>query len=401
MIPATQSRIGERGTCFRACLASLLNLREDQVPDFPDANQDSGVDKFLRRFGLHYNERPIDRGDPPRGWHVILGESPRGGEHAVVGYNGIFRHDPHPIWDDRRRGLVDEKAWGELLPLKREAKDSKKEAEALRARHDEIVSSHLRGVGNSAETAYRSLHQPMIGLLHDAEALLAKTRLDDDQAYWRDKISDAKRHLAESERCASIRNWSLATSYLDAALTMAHTVIDKLRNTGGRRRARDMVSEKTGLRNTYTCITIDGNARQANSIAEAKYGYANIAVPPQESLVRKATDSDRRARLHRALDYALDRVSGRDALDDKQFLDLMEKVGTLRSSTQSLQWPGNDNPRLQKASTDIYNATMSKVKQLIASSGMSPQEFRKRATKVASKVGRRINLNWIDSLDRH
>ena len=121
---------------------------------------------------------------------------------------------------------------------------------------------------------------------------------------------------------------------------------------------------------------------------------------------KKAEDShaadSRRARLHRALDYALDRVVvGRDALDNKQFLDLMEKVGTLRSSTQSLQWPGNDNPRLQKASTDIYNATMSKVKQLIASSGVSPQEFRKRATKVASKVGRRINLNWIDSLDRH
>jgi hypothetical protein len=112
----------------------------------------------------------------------------------------------------------------------------------------------------------------------------------------------------------------------------------------------------------------------------------------------------RRARLHRALDCVLDRsaaVRGRDELDDKQFLDLMERVGVLRDSTRSLQWPGNDNPRVQKASTDTYNATMSKVKQLIASSGVSPQEFRKRATKVASKVGRRINLNWIDSLDRH
>jgi hypothetical protein len=119
--------------------------------------------------------------------------------------------------------------------------------------------------------------------------------------------------------------------------------------------------------------------------------------------VKDAADS-RRARLHRALDCVLDRsaaVRGRDELDDKQFLDLMERVGVLRDSTRSLQWPGNDNPRVQKASTDTYNATMSKVKQLIASSGVSPQEFRKRATKVASKVGRRINLNWIDSLDRH
>jgi hypothetical protein len=346
VIPIEQSRIGERGTCFRACLASLLNLREDQVPDFPDANQDSGVDKFLRRFGLHYNERPIDRGDPPRGWHVILGESPRGGEHAVVGYNGIFRHDPHPIWDDRRRGLVDEKAWGELLPLKREAKDSKKEAEALRARHDEIVSSHLRGVGNSAETAYRSLHQPMIGLLHDAEALLAKTRLDDDQAYWRDKISDAKRHLAESERCASIRNWSLATSYLDAALTMAHTVIDKLRNTGGGRRARDMahtVIDK--LRNTgrgrardakeskyidgptsdgeYSAgVSIDGNTAQRAGFKT--YGDATdwVRVMLQKIRQQKATAADssnRRARLHAALDRVLDSHEKRRVRDAEKY----------------------------------------------------------------------------------
>ena len=91
----------------------------------------------------------------------------------------------------------------------------------------------------------------------------------------------------------------------------------------------------------------------------------------------------------------------KDALDDRQFLDLMETVGRLRDSTRSLKWPGDDNPKVQQASTDAYNATMSKVKALIASSGVSPQEFKKRGTKVATKVGRRINLTWVDSLDRH
>ena len=248
MIPATQSRIGERGTCFRACLASILNLREDQVSDFPDANQDAGVDRFLRRFGLRYDERPIDRDDTPTGWHVILGESPRGGEHAVVGYNGIFRHDPHPIWDDRRRGLVDEKAWGELLPLDSEEARDSKAAEALRTRHDEIVSNHLRGAGSSAETAYNALYRPTVSLVHDAEVLLTKTRLDDDPAYWHRKLESAQDHLDEAVRLAKSGKYGQATSYLDAALTMAHMVIDKMRKTGsGRAKATDSSSKRERL----------------------------------------------------------------------------------------------------------------------------------------------------------
>lgn len=112
---------------------------------------------------------------------------------------------------------------------------------------------------------------------------------------------------------------------------------------------------------------------------------------------------DRLAEQEEILAAAQKKFGGRakDALDDRQFLNLMEKVGILRDSTRSLRWPGDDNPKVQQASTDTYNVTMSKVKSLIASSGMSPQEFRKRGTKVATKAGRRINLNWIDSLDRH
>jgi hypothetical protein len=72
----------------------------------------------------------------------------------------------------------------------------------------------------------------------------------------------------------------------------------------------------------YTCITKDGvkheiealTARHANSIAEKRYGYANISVCPQESLKKRATDSPRKApaRLHRALDAVMDRVKAKD-----------------------------------------------------------------------------------------
>ncbi len=124
MRPVEQSRIGKRGTCFRSCIASILNLREQDVPDWPRANDDPGVNRWLGRRGLRYDQVPIVPGAPPPvGWHTIEGTSPRGGQHAVVGYNGKFVHDPHPKSDDPRRGLVAPQYWGLLTPVAR-AKDA-------------------------------------------------------------------------------------------------------------------------------------------------------------------------------------------------------------------------------------------------------------------------------------
>ena len=118
MKPVVQSRTGRNGTCFRACLASLLELPERAVPDFKLANQDPGVDRFLAKRGLKYVEVPA--GDvAPTGWHVITGTSPRGGAHAVVGKDGHLAWDPHPVSDDPRRGLIREEGWGLLLPVAR------------------------------------------------------------------------------------------------------------------------------------------------------------------------------------------------------------------------------------------------------------------------------------------
>ena len=283
----TQSRTGKTGTCFRTCLASLLNLREDQVPDFKDANANPEVDRFLARYGLRYDEVPVDQSPIPTGYHIITGLSPRGGEHAVVGYQGRIVMDPHPH-DGTGRGLVKEKMWGELLPvLRREVKDSKA-AEALRARHDEIVSNHLRGAGSSAETAYNALYRPTVSLVRDAEVLLTKTRLDDDPAYWHRKLESAQDHLDEAVRLTKSGKYGQATSYLDAALTMAHTVIDKMRKTG---RAKDM--------------DVKGHLYRENSripgkcllCGQAKWAHAANA---------------RRAQLHHALDCVLDRKVAND-----------------------------------------------------------------------------------------
>jgi len=124
VILQTQSRTGETGTCFRTCIASLLDLKESQVPDWPEANQDPGVDKWLAKRGLKYEEVPVsNHGVRPAGYYFALGLSPRGGQHAVIMKDGKLVMDPHPQ-DGTGRGLVKVESWGVLVPTeKTRAKD--------------------------------------------------------------------------------------------------------------------------------------------------------------------------------------------------------------------------------------------------------------------------------------
>jgi hypothetical protein len=122
MKPQVQSRIGKNGRCLNACLASILEIPEHSVPDFPDGDgYFQAIDTFLKPFGVRYEQRPITEA-PPKNWHTIEGVSPRGGMHAVCGYNGKFKFDPHPVEDDPRRGLVKPERWGCLVPISEEVK---------------------------------------------------------------------------------------------------------------------------------------------------------------------------------------------------------------------------------------------------------------------------------------
>lgn len=106
MIPQTQSRVGKRGRCFPTCIASILDIDERDVPDLDNTDR-AQVDKFLAPYGYYYREVGTDV--RPLGYHIILGVSPRGGNHSVVGRDGKLVHDPHPQ-DGTGRGLV--KAYG-------------------------------------------------------------------------------------------------------------------------------------------------------------------------------------------------------------------------------------------------------------------------------------------------
>ena len=462
-----QSRTGEEGTCFRACLASLLNLPESQIPDFPDANEDPYVNTFLAKHGLHYEEIPYDAANPPVGLYLLLGISPRGGMHVVIEKDGKLVWDTHPQ-DSTGRGIVeplkygvltrvgrarakDELIWGpfyskaeadRLLTGLRRSKKGKEywqtrvsqygklptpeqekrgvsigdpelvtgwgvfgerhgikdalarhiaqakdmghykygmgkhchlcgtpvnngqkvnecqacrlekhyegrltprikadaerirralqkasgakdaaslsgkrlnaAAETLRTKHDEIVSSHLRSAGSSAETAYNALYKPTASLVRDAEVLLTKTRLDDDPAYWHRKLDLARDHLDEAARLAKSYKWSTATSYLDAALTLAHMVIDKMRNSGRGRdysdRAQKFLREARWhwqMRSYGDCIDDCQDAIAAGADGEGLREVKQYLEACKRKAAVKATDS-RRSRLHRALDAMLD-----------------------------------------------------------------------------------------------
>ena len=232
-----QSRTGRRGTCFRASLASILNLREDQVPDFQAANQDPGVDKFLSKYGLRYEEFPITPDNAPVGYHFILGVSPRGGEHAIVGKDGKPVWDPHPAGDGTGQGLVKPERYGVLIPIG--AKDAllsgkrlNTAAEPLRIKHDEIQAT--REWANTSKARYYAAQALVQELLRETTQLIQRAKLDDDPVYWGTKAEAAHKTLAEAVQKARQQDWGRALILQDCALSMLHSVIDKMRHSGGR-----------------------------------------------------------------------------------------------------------------------------------------------------------------------
>lgn len=97
-------------------LASVLGTR---IPEFgmnvSDAEFYRNMTRWLAKKGYRYSEVPAS-GKPPKGYHLMLGISPRGGRHAVVGKGGRIVHDPHPQ-DNTGRGLASVDSYGILKPM--------------------------------------------------------------------------------------------------------------------------------------------------------------------------------------------------------------------------------------------------------------------------------------------
>lgn len=96
----------EPGDCFRACVASLLDVSVADVPNFVASERwwDALVDFLEPRRVFPIILRPTEGNlYIPDGVHYIAsGQSPRGFRHAVVFRDGAMVHDPHPS----KAGLV-------------------------------------------------------------------------------------------------------------------------------------------------------------------------------------------------------------------------------------------------------------------------------------------------------
>jgi len=94
--------IDERGNCFQAAVASILEIPIEESINIQDWNGTEWFDKFrewLEQFGLSTIGLATDGNITIQGYHLIECESTtlnNGELHVVVGLNQEVVHDPNP-----------------------------------------------------------------------------------------------------------------------------------------------------------------------------------------------------------------------------------------------------------------------------------------------------------------
>ena len=120
MIPVHQTKVGFGGNCFRAAVASILELPLEDVPCFEDLmmERDDWWVKFKKWLG-DYGLYPVVRGGDLDGvvfpgYYLVAGTTNRGDFlHEVIYKNGELVHDPHPSGD----GLLEVREIILLVPV--------------------------------------------------------------------------------------------------------------------------------------------------------------------------------------------------------------------------------------------------------------------------------------------
>lgn len=103
MIPVDQqflhdTETGSVGDCFRACIASVLELPIEAVPHFAllGSRWQRVLDGYLAGLSREIEWAP---GLPPEDlWAIVTVTSPRSQDikHSVIWHGGKMVHDPHP-----------------------------------------------------------------------------------------------------------------------------------------------------------------------------------------------------------------------------------------------------------------------------------------------------------------
>lgn len=104
MIPVMQTRFGyPHGNCWEACLASLLGVPIEKIPDGrPDGERatyrelsDFLMERRQAIVGLSF----LGTGQvaaPPRHYYMLSGTTESGLGHAVIALDGVIVHNPNP-----------------------------------------------------------------------------------------------------------------------------------------------------------------------------------------------------------------------------------------------------------------------------------------------------------------
>ncbi len=119
LIPIDQNKLHtdkQKGNCFAASLASILEIPINKVPEFEDMNPDEWWFNFIdwlktKGFTIIHWDKEVEL----PGYYLVMGTSPRNPKinHQVIFKGGKMVHDPHPSRD----GVVDIKEVMVLVPL--------------------------------------------------------------------------------------------------------------------------------------------------------------------------------------------------------------------------------------------------------------------------------------------
>jgi hypothetical protein len=102
----TKTEFG-KGNCLAACIASILEIEIDVIPDLKSGENFKGLKDFLAERGIvpiwiHNKTLGTSYVGYSPGFCILIGDSPRSEKvhHAVVakpnGYGYDIVHDPHP-----------------------------------------------------------------------------------------------------------------------------------------------------------------------------------------------------------------------------------------------------------------------------------------------------------------
>lgn len=100
MIPILQTQFHPRGNCLMACVACILEVSLDDLPDLYQM-ADSGIPwplnffQVIKERGLLLEMCYAYQGRP-RGYSIANGMGPRGNLHSCVAKDGAIEFDPHP-----------------------------------------------------------------------------------------------------------------------------------------------------------------------------------------------------------------------------------------------------------------------------------------------------------------